>query len=182
MKKMDTGIKDLYVLEPVVHGDHRGYFLESYNQNKFQELNLNYKFVQDNESYSKFGTLRGLHFQKGEHAQAKLVRVVSGIVLDVAVDLRPDSDTFGKSYSVELSGENKKLFIVPRGFAHGFVVLSETALFSYKCDNFYNQASEGGLAFNDPELEIDWRVDADRLILSDKDKKNPTLRQLRETL
>ena len=178
MNLVETGIKDLYMIEPKVFGDHRGYFLETYNQSTFKQLGLNYNFVQDNESFSKYGTLRGLHFQKGEHAQAKLVRVLSGKVLDVAVDLRKDSPTYGKHYSVELSEENKKLFIVPRGFAHGFVVLSETALFSYKCDNFYAPAHEGGLAYNDPDLKIDWIVPNDKLILSDKDLKNPRLVEL----
>lgn len=179
MKLIDTGIKDLFVIEPKVFGDHRGYFLETYNKNVFQELGLNYNFVQDNESFSKYGTLRGLHFQKGEYAQAKFVRVVSGKVLDVAVDLRLGSPTYGKSYSVELSDENKRMFIIPRGFAHGFVVLSETALFSYKCDNFYSPANEGGLLFSDPELEIDWRVPQDKIILSEKDKINPLLKDLK---
>lgn len=178
MKLVETGIKDLFVIEPKVFGDHRGYFLETYNQNTFKELGLNYHFVQDNESFSKYGTLRGLHFQKGEYAQAKLVRVLQGKVLDVAVDLRKDSPTYGKHYSVELSAENKKLFIVPRGFAHGFVVLSETALFAYKCDNFYAPAHEGGLAYNDSHLGIDWIVPAESLILSDKDLKNPKLGEL----
>lgn len=178
MKLVETGIKDLYVIEPKVFGDHRGYFLETYNQSTFYQLGLNYNFVQDNESFSKYGTLRGLHFQKGEHAQAKLVRVLSGKVLDVAVDLRKDSPTYGKHFSVELSAENKKLFIIPRGFAHGFVVLSETALFSYKCDNFYAPTHEEGLAYNDEALKIDWTIPSESLILSDKDLKNPKMADL----
>jgi len=178
MKLIETGIKDLFIIEPKVFGDHRGYFLETYNQTTFKDLGLNYNFVQDNESFSKYGTLRGLHFQKGEFTQAKLVRVLQGKVLDVAVDLRPASPTYGKHFSVELSEENKRLFIVPRGFAHGFVVLSETALFSYKCDNFYAPAHEGGLAYNDPRLGIDWIVPSEKLILSEKDLKNPNLAEL----
>jgi dTDP-4-dehydrorhamnose 3,5-epimerase len=179
MKLVETGIKDLYVIEPKIFGDHRGYFLESYNKSQFDDLGLTYSFVQDNESFSKFGTLRGLHFQKGEFAQAKFVRVTSGRVLDVVVDLRKDSETFGKSYSVELSDENKKMFMIPRGFAHGFVVLSETAIFSYKCDNKYVPGSEGGLAYNDPDLKIDWIIPCDQMILSEKDKLNPTLKELK---
>lgn len=178
MKLVETGIKDLFIIEPKVFGDHRGYFVETYNQKRFKELGLDYQFVQDNESFSKYGTLRGLHFQKGEFAQAKLVRVLQGKVLDVAVDLRPESSTYGKHVTVELSDENKRLFIVPRGFAHGFVVLSETALFSYKCDNFYTPSQEGGLAYNDPKIGINWIVPTEKLILSDKDLKNPTLDQL----
>ena len=178
MKLIDTGFKDLYVLEPKVFGDHRGYFLETYNQNTFSELGLKYDFVQDNESLSKYGTLRGLHFQKGEYAQAKLVRVIQGKVLDVVVDLRKGSETYGKHFSVELSEENKKMMIIPRGFAHGFVVMSEQALFSYKCDNLYAPSQEGGLAYNDISLEINWIVPQSDIILSDKDKKNPSLAQL----
>lgn len=178
MNLIETGISDLYILEPKVFGDHRGYFVETYNQKRFEELGLTYHFVQDNESFSKYGTLRGLHFQKGEFAQAKLVRVLHGKVLDVAVDLRLGSPTYGRHFSVELSEENKRLFIIPRGFAHGFVVLSETALFSYKCDNFYAPAHEGGLAYNDPTLGIDWVVPQNKLILSDKDLKNPRLVEL----
>lgn len=180
MKLVETGIADLFVVEPKVFGDHRGYFLETYNQNTFKELGLNYQFVQDNESFSKYGTLRGLHYQKGEHAQAKFVRVLQGKVLDVVVDLRRESDTYGKSYSVELSDENKRMFLIPRGFAHGFVVLSETALFSYKCDNFYSPGNEGGLLYNDPNLNIDWKVPSERLILSDKDLKNPSFTEIKK--
>lgn len=178
MKLIETGIEDLYVIEPRVFGDHRGYFLETYNQSTFKQLGLNYEFVQDNESFSKYGTLRGLHFQKGEYAQAKLVRVLAGKVLDVAVDLRKDSTTYGKHFCVELSAENKKLFIVPRGFAHGFIVLSEAALFSYKCDNFYNPAHEGGIAYDDESLQIDWVVPVEDIILSNKDLKNPRMANL----
>ncbi len=179
MKLIETGIADLIIIEPKVFGDHRGYFFESYNENVFKGLGLNYHFVQDNESFSKYGTLRGLHFQLGDSAQAKLVRVIKGSVLDVAVDLRKGSPTFGKHFSVELTEENKKMMIIPRGFAHGFVVLSETALFTYKCDNFYDPKNEGGLMYNDPALGIDWRVPADKLILSEKDLKNANMENLK---
>jgi dTDP-4-dehydrorhamnose 3,5-epimerase len=179
MKLIETGIADLIVIEPKVFGDHRGYFFESYNENVFKELGLNYHFVQDNESFSKYGTLRGLHFQLGDSAQAKLVRVIKGSVLDVAVDLRKGSPTFGKHFAVELTEENKKMMIIPRGFAHGFVVLSETAIFTYKCDNFYDPKNEGGLMYNDPALGIDWRVPADKLILSEKDLKNANMENLK---
>ncbi|OBQ54927.1 dTDP-4-dehydrorhamnose 3,5-epimerase [Tamlana sp. s12] len=166
----ETKLKECFLLEPKVFGDDRGYFLESYNQNAFNELTgLDVQFVQDNESFSTRGVLRGLHFQRGEHAQAKLVRVIQGSVLDIAVDLRKDSDTFGEYIAVELNSDNKKQLFVPRGFAHGFVVLSETALFSYKCDNFYNKASEGGIIYNDNTLNIDWKIEASELIISEKD-------------
>lgn len=178
MKMVLTGFKDLLLIEPKVFGDHRGYFLESYNQKLFQELGITNTFVQDNESSSGYGTLRGLHFQKGEFAQAKLVRVVSGKVLDVVVDIRPGSSTYGKSYSVELSDENKKMLMIPRGFAHGFIVLSEMAIFQYKCDNFYSPQNEGGIRFDDPELAINWLVPIEKIILSDKDSKLPLLREL----
>jgi dTDP-4-dehydrorhamnose 3,5-epimerase len=182
MNLIETGIKDLYILEPRVFGDERGYFLESYNESSFGKLGLNYHFVQDNESYSKYGTLRGLHFQKGEHAQAKLVRVLAGKVLDVAVDLRKHSSTFGKSFAVELNSDKKNMLIVPRGFAHGFVVLSETAIFSYKCDNFYSPENEGGIIFNDKDLAIDWIVPEDKIILSAKDKVNSTFNAIESAL
>lgn len=182
MKLVETGISGLFVIEPKVFGDHRGYFLETFNQNTFKQLGLDYHFVQDNESFSKYGTLRGLHFQKGAQAQAKFVRVIQGKVLDVVVDLRKESDTFGKSFSVELSDENKRMFMIPRGFAHGFVVLSETALFSYKCDNFYSPENEGGLLYSDPSLNIDWKVPAEKIILSDKDLKNPTFLEIKNQL
>lgn len=178
MNLVETGIMDLFVIEPVIFGDHRGYFLETFNKGKFKEHGLDYNFVQDNESFSRYGTLRGLHFQKNEFAQAKLVRVLFGKVLDVAVDIRKNSPTFGKHFAVELSSENKKMMIVPRGFAHGFVVLSETALFSYKCDNFYSPTHESGLAFDDASLGIDWIVPNDHLILSAKDLNNLRIEDL----
>lgn len=170
MKVIETGIEDLFVLEPSVFPDGRGYFFESYNENRMKDAGLNYNFVQDNQSYSSYGTLRGLHLQQGEHAQAKLVRAVLGKVLDVVVDLRPDSKTFGKTYAVELSADNHRQLMVPRGFGHGFSVLSETAIFQYKVDNFYNKESEAGIIYNDSELGIDWGVPEDKVSLSEKDK------------
>ena len=175
MKLTLTPIKDLVVIEPKVFGDERGYFYEAYNKNTFHELGLDYDFVQDNQSFSRKGVLRGLHFQK-QFPQAKLVRVIDGEVFDVAVDLRKDSPTFGKWYGVTLSGENKKMFMIPRGFAHGFLVLSETAVFSYKCDDFYHPNDEGGIIYNDPDIGIEWpKVDCE-LVLSEKDKKHGTLK------
>ncbi|GAL78669.1 dTDP-4-dehydrorhamnose 3,5-epimerase [Algibacter lectus] len=177
----ETKLKGCFILEPKVFEDSRGYFLESYNQKIFNQLTSNnVKFVQDNESYSSRGVLRGgLHFQKGEHSQAKLVRVIKGEVLDVAVDIRPESQTYGDHVSIELSGENKKQFFVPRGFAHGFVVLSDIALFSYKCDNFYNKASEGGILYSDKILNIDWVLPHKELIISEKDNILPELKELK---
>ncbi|MBO4555948.1 MAG: dTDP-4-dehydrorhamnose 3,5-epimerase [Elusimicrobiales bacterium] len=174
MDFIETPIKGLIVLAPRVFKDNRGYFFESYNKNAIKEGGIENVFVQDNESCSCYGTVRGLHFQKPPFAQAKLVRVIQGTVFDVAVDLRKDSPTFGKWYGVELSGENKKQFFIPRGFAHGFSVLSETALFAYKCDNLYNKASEGAIYLYDKDLGIDWRIPADRAVLSEKDKNNPS--------
>ena len=150
-----TAIEGLYVIEPTVHGDERGYFMETYNQNDMHEAGLDMVFVQDNQSMSTKGVLRGLHFQK-QFPQGKLVRVIKGEVFDVAVDLRSGSPTFGKWFGLVLSEENKKQFLIPRGFAHGFLVLSETAEFCYKCDDFYHANDEGGLAWNDPEIGIDW--------------------------
>ena len=181
MNFTETNLKSCFILEPKVFHDDRGYFMESFNQNTFnQGIGQEVNFVQDNQSYSSKGVLRGLHFQCGEHAQAKLVRVLEGEVLDVAVDLRPESETFGQSYSILLSAENKKQFFVPRGFAHGFIVLSEKATFFYKCDNFYNKESEGGLIYNDPTLAIDWGIPEQELIISEKDKVLPTLENARK--
>ena len=171
MKLTLTPIKDLVVIEPKVFGDERGYFYEAYNKNTFHELGLDYDFVQDNQSFSRKGVLRGLHFQKN-YPQAKLVRVIEGEVFDVAVDLRKDSPTYGKWYGVVLSGENKKMFMIPRGFAHGFLVLSETAIFSYKCDDFYHPNDEGGIIYNDPIIGVEWpKLDCE-FVLSEKDKKH----------
>ena len=177
MKLTLTPIKDLVVIEPKVFGDERGYFYEAYNKNTFQELGLDYDFVQDNQSFSKKGVLRGLHFQKN-YPQAKLVRVIEGEVFDVAVDLRKDSSTYGKWYGVVLSGENKKMFMIPRGFAHGFLVLSDTAIFSYKCDDFYHPNDEGGIIYNDPTIGVEWpKIDCD-IVLSEKDKLHPTFKEI----
>ena len=178
MNIIETEIEGLVVIEPRVFGDDRGYFFESFNEREFREKVGNVQFVQDNESKSRYGVLRGLHFQKGEHAQAKLVRVVSGAVLDVAVDLRPGSPTYGKYHAEVLSGENHRQMFIPRGFAHGFSVLSEEVVFQYKCDNFYCPSAEGALAWNDPDLAIDWRIPAEAVILSEKDKHHPFLYEL----
>jgi len=168
-----THIEGLLIFEPRVFTDERGYFYESFNKNAFAEAGVQDEFVQDNQSKSTYGVLRGLHYQTGEHAQSKLVRVLEGSVLDVAVDIRPDSPTYGEYYAIELSAENQLQFYVPHGFAHGFLVLSDTATFFYKCDNFYNKASEGGIAYDDPTLNIDWQIPTKDLLLSEKDMVNP---------
>ena len=171
-----TTLEGCFIVEPKIIVDERGYFMECFNENTFQEgINQQVHFVQDNQSVSSKGVLRGLHYQTGEHAQAKLVRVIKGEVLDVAVDIRPDSRTFGQYEAVILSGENQKQFFVPRGFAHGFLVLSDTAVFFYKCDNFYNKESEGGTIFNDMTINIDWKFQTAELIISEKDKVQPTI-------
>jgi dTDP-4-dehydrorhamnose 3,5-epimerase len=173
-----TEIEGLIVFQPRIFADDRGYFFESYNQKLFSENGITADFVQDNQSFSTYGTIRGLHFQTGESAQAKLVRVIDGEVLDVAVDIRPNSQTFGKHFSIVLSGENQKQFFIPRGFAHGFSVLSETAIFSYKCDNFYDKQAESGLIYSDEYLNIDWQIPADKCQLSEKDLLLPTFKTL----
>ena len=178
MNIIKTHIQDLVIIEPRIFGDARGYFFQSFSQKDFEEKVFNTTFVQDNESQSIHGVLRGLHFQKPPFAQAKLVRVVKGKVLDVAVDLRVGSPTYGQHASVELSEENKRQFFVPRGFAHGFVVLSDEAIFQYKCDNYYAPQSEGSLLWNDLDLKIDWKIEADKVILSEKDKISPLLKDL----
>lgn len=170
-----TEIEGVYVIEPKVFGDNRGYFMETYNEQEFKNNGLDYNFVQDNQSKSKKGVLRGLHFQK-THPQAKLVRVLEGEVFDVAVDLRKGSKTYGKWVGVILSEENKKQFMIPRGFAHGFVVLSDTAVFAYKCDDFYHPEDEGGIMWNDPDINIEWPYKGE-LLLSEKDKIHPLLRE-----
>ncbi|MEO0058485.1 MAG: dTDP-4-dehydrorhamnose 3,5-epimerase [Bacteroidota bacterium] len=181
MNFIPTKLKGCYILEPKILGDNRGYFLESYNKNVFDiGVQQNINFVQDNQSFSSRGVLRGLHYQTGQYAQAKLVRVLQGEVLDVVVDIRPESDTFGQHVSVLLTADNQHQFFVPRGFAHGFLVLSETATFFYKCDNFYNKDSEGGLIYNDPQLEIDWQFPTENLIISEKDLVQPTLKNARK--
>ncbi|MBP5398677.1 MAG: dTDP-4-dehydrorhamnose 3,5-epimerase [Bacteroidales bacterium] len=177
MEVLKTAIEGVLILEPRVFNDARGYFFESYNRREFAEkTGLDISFVQDNESFSSYGVLRGLHFQKGEYAQSKLVRVIEGTVLDVAVDIRRGSPTFGKWVSVELSGDNHRQFFIPRGFAHGFSVLSPTARFQYKCDNFYAPQQEGAIAWNDPDLAIDWRLPAEDVLLSEKDARHPLLK------
>ena len=176
MKVIKTAIEDVVIIEPDVFGDARGYFFESYSQKKFDEQVRPVKFVQDNESKSKYGVLRGLHFQKGKDAQSKLVRVAKGRVLDVAVDIRKGSPTFGKYVAVELTEDNHRQLFVPRGFAHGFSVLSEEAIFQYKCDNLYAPQSEGAIAWNDPEVGIDWQLPAEDVLLSAKDANHPLLK------
>ncbi len=174
----ETKLKGCFILEPKVFEDSRGYFFESFNQKTFNKLiGQNINFIQDNESFSSKGVLRGLHYQTEEYAQAKLVRVIKGSVLDLAVDIRKDSATFGKHVSIELSENNKKQLFIPRGFAHGFIVLSDTAIFSYKCDNFYNKEAEGGIIYNDKDLNIDWKLDEKGFIVSEKDLKLPTFKE-----
>ncbi|MEM6516583.1 MAG: dTDP-4-dehydrorhamnose 3,5-epimerase [Bacteroidota bacterium] len=171
MKVKESFLKGCFVIEPTVFEDERGYFFESFNEKKFSELTgWDVKFVQDNESKSSKGVLRGLHFQTGKYEQAKLVRVINGSVLDVCVDLRRDSPTFGKHFSILLSESNKKQLFIPRGFAHGFVVLENHTIFNYKCDNYYNKASEDGIIYNDKALSIDWHIPNAELIFSEKDK------------
>ena len=180
MKVIETSIEDVVIIEPDVFGDARGYFFESYSQKRFDEQVRPVKFVQDNESKSRYGVLRGLHFQKGKDAQSKLVRVVKGRVLDVAVDIRRASPTFGKYVAVELSEDNHRQLFIPRGFAHGFSVLSEEAVFQYKCDNLYAPQSEGAIAWNDPEIGIDWGLKAEDVLLSAKDAAHPLLSEAEE--
>lgn len=182
-KKIETSIDGVYIIEPTVFGDNRGYFMETYSKKDFEEIGLYYNFVQDNQSKSKKGVLRGLHFQK-ENTQAKLVRVLKGEVFDVAVDLRQSSKTYGKWEGIILSEENKKMFMIPRGFAHGFLVLSEEAEFTYKCDDIYNHNAEGGLAWNDPDVGIKWpleNIKMENLLTSEKDAKWPSLKELQQT-
>ena len=178
MNVIRTDIPDVVIIEPRVFGDHRGYFFESFSEKDFSENVREVKFVQDNESKSCYGVLRGLHFQKPPHAQAKLVRVVRGRVLDVAVDIRKGSPTFGKHVAVELTEDNHRQLFIPRGFAHGFAVLSEEAVFQYKCDNYYAPQSEGSVLWNDPEIGIDWGIPESDVILSEKDGRSPLLKDL----
>lgn len=175
MEIIKTDIDGVVIIEPRLFRDERGYFFESFSERDFCERVRPIHFVQDNESKSAYGVLRGLHFQKPPHAQSKLVRVIKGRVLDVAVDIRRGSPTFGRHVAVELTEENHRQFFIPCGFAHGFSVLSEEAVFQYKCDNYYAPQSEGALAWDDPELAIDWRIPADKIILSEKDKRHPRL-------
>lgn len=179
MEVISTAIEGLYIIEPKVFGDARGYFFESWSQREFEEKVGPVSFVQDNESKSCYGVVRGLHFQKGEHAQSKLVRCVQGKVLDVAVDIRKDSPTYGKWVSVELTEENHRQLFLPKGMAHGFAVLSDSAVFQYKCDSFYAPESEGAIAWDDPDLGIDWKIPSDKVILSAKDSCHPRLKDLK---
>ncbi|MBR1769932.1 MAG: dTDP-4-dehydrorhamnose 3,5-epimerase [Bacteroidales bacterium] len=179
MNVIKTEIEGLLIIEPKVFEDARGYFFESYSKREFDSLIGDINFVQDNESKSTYGVVRGLHFQTGAHAQSKLVRVVSGKVLDVVVDLRDNSETFGKHFAVELSSENHRQFFIPKGFAHGFSVLSENVIFQYKCDTFYCKESEDAIAWNDAELNIDWKLPLNDIILSEKDSHNPSFRDYR---
>ena len=178
MEIIKTNIEGVIIIEPRIFKDDRGYFFESFSQREFEEKVCRTTFVQDNESKSSYGVLRGLHFQKPPFAQSKLVRVIKGAVLDVAVDIRKGSPTFGQYVSVELTGDNHRQFFIPRGFAHGFSVLSEEVIFQYKCDNFYSPQSEGAIAWNDPDLNIDWRIPIEEVVLSEKDSKHPKLKDL----
>ena len=178
MNVINTDIQGVVIVEPKVFGDHRGYFFESFSEKDFAEAVGEVKFVQDNESKSSYGVLRGLHFQKPPHAQAKLVRVVKGRVLDVAVDLRKGSPTFGKHVAVELTEENHRQLFIPRGFAHGFAVLSDEAVFQYKCDNYYAPQSEGSVLWNDPDIGIEWGIPSEDVMLSEKDRNAPLLKDL----
>lgn len=179
MKAIETDIEGVLIFEPKVFGDDRGYFFESFSKREFDAaVGAEINFVQDNQSMSRKGVVRGLHFQRGPHAQAKLVRCVKGQVLDVALDLRPDSPTYGRHVAVLLSDDNFRSLFVPRGFAHGFAVLSDSAVFQYKCDNYYNPEAEGGVSILDPSLSIDWGINLDNAILSEKDLRLPLLHQL----
>lgn len=185
-KKQETGIEDLYIIEPTVFGDERGFFIESYNKNDFFELGIKEDFVQDNHSKSKKGVLRGLHFQT-EFAQGKLVRVIKGSVYDVAVDLREGSKTFGKWFGIELSAENKKIFFIPKGFAHGFLTLEDETEFTYKCTDFYHPEYDSGIIWNDKDINIEWNFEKymlseENIILSEKDKKQQTLAEYKSKL
>ena len=181
MNFIPTKLEGCFILEPKIILDERGYFMESFNENTFQNgTGKAVHFVQDNQSFSAKGVLRGLHYQTGEHAQAKLVRVLNGEVLDVVLDIRPESTTYGQYVSVLLSSENQKQLFIPRGFAHGFLVLSDTATFFYKCDNFYNKESEGGLLYNDPTVNIDWNFPKEELLISEKDLVLPTLEKAKK--
>lgn len=182
MEIIKTPIEGLLIIKPTVYEDSRGYFFESYNQKKYNDAGVNTVFCQDNQSKSAYGVVRGLHYQLNPHSQVKLVSVTVGKVWDVAVDLRKKSPTFGQWYGVELSAENHLQFLIPKGFAHGFSVLSEEAIFTYKCDDFYNFASERGIMYNDPDLNIDWKISLEKAIISEKDKKHPQLSQAIEEL
>jgi dTDP-4-dehydrorhamnose 3,5-epimerase len=180
MKVVETNLKGCFVIEPLIFGDDRGSFFESFNLEKFQEkIGREITFVQDNQSFSQRGVVRGLHFQKGNHAQAKLVRVIKGKVLDVVIDIRPESVTFGQTFSIVLSEENNKQLFVPRGFAHGFSVLEDNTIFAYKCDNYYHKESESGILYNDKDLNIDWMLNDHEIILSEKDKELKSFKEFK---
>ena len=176
MEIIETPIKDLFIIKPRVFADARGFFFESYNETNYKAAGIDMHFCQDNQSKSSYGVIRGLHYQLNPQSQSKLVSVVQGSVWDIAVDLRKNSPTFGQWYGVELTEENHLQFLVPQGFAHGFSVLSETAVFTYKCDDFYSPTLERGIMYNDPALAIDWKIPADKAIISDKDTKHPLLK------
>lgn len=178
MDFIKTAIDGVVIVKPRIFEDARGYFFESYNESEFIKNGITNRFVQDNQSKSSYGVIRGLHCQTGKHAQAKLVRVLQGKVLDVAVDVRPDSPTFGKHVAIELSSENQQQLFIPRGFLHGFSVLSETAVFAYKCDNLYCKEAEFGIRYDDPEIGVDWQIPADKVITSDKDRVANKLKDL----
>jgi dTDP-4-dehydrorhamnose 3,5-epimerase len=179
MPFITTDIADLVIFEPAVYKDERGYFFESYNEQTFRKEGIANRFVQDNQSFSRYGVIRGLHYQLDPYAQAKLIRVLQGRILDIAVDIRRNSPTYGKYVSVELSDDNRRQLLVPRGFAHGFSVLSETAVVSYKCDAFYHKDSEGGLRYDDPQLNIDWQIPAGKAVVSSKDLELPLFAECR---
>jgi dTDP-4-dehydrorhamnose 3,5-epimerase len=180
MNFIETELSGCFILEPKVFNDERGYFLESFNKERFNKgIGKTVHFVQDNQSFSTKGVTRAIHYQIGKYAQAKLVRVISGAVLDVAVDLRKNSSTFGKYIAIELSNDNKKQLFIPRGFGHGFAVLSDTAEFFYKCDNYYNKEAEGGIVYNDSTLNIDWKIEPEKIVVSDKDLILPKLSEAR---
>jgi len=178
MKVTDTILDGVVIVEPKVFGDSRGYFFEDYNKERYFEAGITADFVQDNESFSSYGVVRGLHFQKLPYAQAKLVRVIQGEVLDVAVDIRTGSPTYGEHVAVKLSAENKRQLFIPRGFAHGFAVLSDTVIFNYKCDNYYHPEADGGIKFDDVALNIDWLIPAEKMLLSEKDQLQPLLKDV----
>ena len=180
MKVIKTDIEGVVIIEPRIFEDARGYFFESFSEREFAEQVCDCRFVQDNEAKSSYGVVRGLHFQVPPHAQSKLVRVVKGRILDVAVDIRKSSPTFGKHVAVELSAENHRQVFIPRGFAHGYSVLSNEAVVEYKCDNYYAPESEGAIAWNDGDLAIDWQIPTDKVILSEKDKQHPTLAECKQ--
>lgn len=173
MSFTENFINGITIFEPKVYPDQRGFFFESYNKQLFHANGIFTEFIQDNQSFSVYGVVRGLHYQREPYAQAKLVRALEGSILDVVLDIRAKSPTFGKTYSIVLSSDNKKQIFVPKGFAHGFSVLSETAVISYKCDQFYNKQSEAGIRFNDPELNIDWQIPAEKILISEKDEQLP---------